>query len=146
MPVRGIVRQPTAAGLVSRTNAPIFVDSDDNIPYINPAGTGTSLVPFVLGLTGVTGAVIAAGSCALVSGVATIATGLSTVKGFAALINTPATGTYTTGANEVHGINVTSITTGSVVIQGVFNSLATGAATASVSGTAGFRWVAIGTA
>ena len=145
MPIRGIVRAKSVKGVVSDTNAPFYVDSDDNIPYIIPAGTGTSEIPFVLGLAGVTGAKIAAGSGVLVSGVATVATGLTTVKGFAGLVNTPAPGTYLTGVTEVHGLNITSVTTGSVVLQGVFNSLATGAATASVSGTAGFRWVAIGT-
>ena len=143
MPVRGIVRRATVAGEVTATNAPIYVDSDDNIPYLIPAGTGSSLVPFVLGLTGVTGAKIAAGSGVLVAGTGTIATGLATVKGFAAAVR-GATG-FATGATEVHEIQVTSITTGSVAVQGLFNAFVTGAATLSVSGTATFNWVAIGT-
>ncbi len=146
MPVRGILRKGTGApGLTSATNAPIYVNSADNLPYIVPAGTGTSEVPFVLGLAGVTGAKMAAGTGALVSGTGTVATGLATVKGITFTVTQPATGTYPTGASEVHSINVVSVTTGSVVIQGVFNSFTTGAATVSVSGTAGFRWVALGT-
>jgi hypothetical protein len=145
MPVRGVYRGPTAKGIASETNAPFFVDSDDNIPYVNVAGSGATVLPLVLGLAGVTGAKIAAGSGVLVSGVATVATGLSTVKGFSALVTTPTTGSYATGVTEVHGLNITSVTTGAVVVQGIFNSFATGAATLSVSGTAAFRWVAIGT-
>ena len=144
MPIRGILRQKTVPGLVSNTNAPFYVDSDDNIPYIIPAGTGTSEVPFVLGLSGVTGAKIAGGTGVLVSGVATIATGLTTVKGFTANVLS-ASGTFASGVSEVSNLCITSITTGSVVVQGLFNSFVTGAATISVSGTATFNWVAIGT-
>mgnify|MGYP001560408055 CR=1 FL=1 len=143
MPIRGIVRQASTPGLATGKNAPFFVDSDDNIPYINPAGTGTDVVPFVLGLAGVTGAKIAAGSGVLVSGIATVATGLTTVKGFSAAVR-GATG-FATGATEVHEIQIVSITTGAVAVQGVFNAFVTGAATISVSGTATFNWVAIGT-
>jgi hypothetical protein len=145
MPVRGILRSPTIKGLATPTHAPLHVDSDDNLPYMIPAGSGTTLVPLVIGLSGVTGVVIASGTGTLVSGVVTVATGLTTVKGFSATVKTPATGTYLTGVTEVHSINVTSITTGAVSVQGVFNSFVTGAATASVSGTAPFWWVAIGT-
>ncbi len=145
MPVRGILRSPVVAGVASKTNAPFHVDSDDNIPYINPAGTGSTMVPLVLGIGGVTGGVMAAGSGVLVSGVATVATGLGTVKGFMAQVLS-ASGTFATGVTEVSNLCITSITTGSVVVQGIFNSFATGAATASVSGTTSFRWVAFGTA
>lgn len=143
MPIRGLVRRATVPGQVSATNAPIYIDSDDNIPYCIPAGTGTSEVPFVLGLTGVTGAKIAAGSGTLVTGTAIVATGLTTVKGFSAAVR-GATG-FATGATEVHEIQIVSITTGAVSVQGVFNSFATGAATISASGTATFNWVAFGT-
>ena len=143
MPIRGIVRQATQAGFASTKNAPIFVDSDDDIPYIVPTGSGTGAVPFVLGLAGVTGAKLAAGSGVLVSGVATVATGLTTVKGFNADVR-GATG-FASGATEVHEIQIVSITTGAVAVQGIFNSFATGAATISVSGTATFNWIAVGT-
>ena len=143
MPVRGIVRSDVIKGVASETNAPFHVDSTDNIPYLIPAGTGTSLVPLVLGLAGVTGAKIAAGSGTLVSGVVTVDTGLTTVKGFSAAVR-GATG-FATGATEVHEIQIVSITTGAVAVQGIFNAFVTGAAPISVSGTATFNWVAIGT-
>ena len=88
---------------------------------------------------------VAAGTGTLVTGAVVVATGLATVTAFTASVKEPATGTYTTGANEVHSINVKSITTGAVSVDGVFNSLATGAATVSVSGTATFYWIAFGT-
>ena len=43
MPVRGLVRTAAFKGTVTDTNAPIYVDSDDNIPYLIPAGTGSSV-------------------------------------------------------------------------------------------------------
>ena len=143
MPVRGLVRTAAFKGTVTDTNAPIYVDSDDNIPYLIPAGTGSSLIPFVLGLTGVTGAKIAAGSGTLVTGTVIVATGLTTVKGFVATVY-GATG-FATGATEVHEIQVVSITTGAVSVQGIFNAFVTGAATISASGTATFYWLALGT-
>ena len=143
MPIRGLLRQPTVAGLATDKNAPIFVDSDDNLAYVNPAGTGSTLTPFIFGVAGVTGVRIAAGSGVLVTGAATVATGLTTVKGFAAAVR-GATG-FATGATEVHEIQIVSITTGAVAVQGIFNAFVTGAATISVSGTAAFNWVAFGT-
>jgi hypothetical protein len=85
----------------------------------------------------------AAGSGSLVSGTATIATGLNSVLSFNTILNGP-TG-FATGATEVSDIVVSSITTGSVVVKGTFNSFVTGAATISVSGTGGFFWQALGT-
>lgn len=86
---------------------------------------------------------VAAGTGTLVSGAATIATGLTSVTTFIGTMK-GATG-FATGATEVSGLNVSSITTGSVVVNGVFNSFATGAATISVSGTGTFTWIAFGT-
>ncbi len=142
--IRSLTRRPTILGYATAASAPIYVDSDDNAVKIIPAGTGTTEVVLAVA-GGASGFKMVAGSGALVSGTGTIATGLLTVQGITFTVNQPATGTYTTGANEVHTINVVSVTTGSVAIQGVFNSLTTGAATASVSGTAGFRYVALGT-
>ncbi len=90
------------------------------------------------------GAKIAGGTGSLVSGAATIATGLTTVLGFTA-VPISASGTFATGASEVFTIYVTSITTGSVVVNGVFNQFTTGNATKSVSGTTAFSWFAYGT-
>jgi len=85
----------------------------------------------------------AAGSGTLVSGTATIATGLNSVLSFNTILNGP-TG-FATGATEVSDIIVASITTGSVIVKGTFNAFVTGAATISVSGTGGFFWQAMGT-
>lgn len=86
--------------------------------------------------------VMAYGSGVLVSGVATIATGLSAISGFSA--NITGTGAKTTGAAECNSLQVT-VTTGSAAVQGFFNAFVTGASTISVSGTSPFSWVAIGT-
>lgn len=81
----------------------------------------------------------AAGSGAFASGVATIATGLSTVTSFQAEINATS---FATGATEIITAVVSgSPATGSVTLQGFV--LAT--TTKSVTGTAGFYWMAIGT-
>ena len=86
--------------------------------------------------------VMAYGTSALVSGIVTVATGLSAISCFTATIT--GTGAKTTGAAEVATLQVV-ITTGSAVVQGFFNSFVTGTPTISVSGTAPFRWMAIGT-
>ena len=85
---------------------------------------------------------MAYGSGVLVTGTATIATGLTSVAAFAC--NITGTGTKSSGATEVCTLQVASITTGSVVVQGFFNAFVTGASTISVSGTAPFQWIAIG--
>jgi hypothetical protein len=86
---------------------------------------------------------MAYGSGTLVTGAVTIATGLNTVSSFAASLT--GTGAKTTGAAEVATLQVASIATGSVVVQGFFNSFVTGTPTISASGTATFNWIAIGT-
>ena len=86
---------------------------------------------------------VAAGTGTLVSGTATIDTGLNTVRSFTANVNR--TTTPTTGAGEVAEIWVGTITTGSVDVTGAFNAFAPGAATISASGTSTFNWLAFGT-
>ena len=86
---------------------------------------------------------IAYGTGALVSGVVTIQTGLASVSNFLPVLT--GTGAKTTGAAEVATLQVHTITTGAVVVQGFFNSFVTGTPTISVSGTAAFSWIAIGT-
>jgi hypothetical protein len=86
---------------------------------------------------------IAYGTGSLVSGSVTIDTGLQSVSAFTA--NLTGTGAKTTGAAEVSALQIHTITTGSVVVQGFFNAFVTGASTISVSGTSAFRWIAIGT-
>lgn len=87
--------------------------------------------------------VLAYGSGVLVSGVATIATGLVSVNAFTATLT--GTGAKTTGAAETAALQIHTITTGSVIVQGFFNSYVTGTPTISVSGTNTFSWIAIGT-
>ena len=139
--IRSITRRPTVVGTASAGSAPIYVDSDDNTLKHIPAGSGTTEIAIPTAVS-TSGAKIAAGSGALVSGSATIATGLTSVLGFQATLNGP-TG-FTTGATEVSNLIVSTITTGSVVVKGVFNAFVTGAATLSSSGTGGFTWVAVG--
>ena len=86
---------------------------------------------------------MAFGTGTLVSGTATIATGLDTVVSFTANVNR--TTSPATGAGEVSNIWIGTITTGSVVVTGAFNAFVTGAATVSASGTATFNWLAFGT-
>ena len=82
------------------------------------------------------------GSGALVSGAATVQTGLRTVYAFQAT-NYGSTG-FATGATEVDDIIVASITTGAVSCKGVFSDFATGTRKISSSGTTTFYWVAFG--
>lgn len=104
--------------------SPLVLDAND--PVVNSA-------------TGGTGVKLAAGTGAFVSGAVTIATGLALVTGFSLTPTKTATGPAT-GATEITNWSAT-ITTGAVALQGY--SLWT--ITASVSGTMGFSWVAVGT-
>lgn len=47
MAIRGIVRSATKVGIASRTNVPIYVDSDDNKLKMIPAGSGSTEVEVV---------------------------------------------------------------------------------------------------
>lgn len=140
--VRSLVRTPTVRGYATSGSAPIYVDSDDNAVKLIPAGTGTTELAFNLAATS-SGFRTAAGTGTLVTGTATIATGLTSVLAFTASVY-GATG-FATGATEVDEIIVRTITTGSVVVTGAFNSFVTGAKTLSASGTATFYWIAFGT-
>lgn len=84
----------------------------------------------------------AAGTGTLVSGAATISTGLANVTAFTASLNR-STG-FASGATEVNTLMIGAITTGSVVVSGAFNAFVTGAATLSASGTTPFYWIAFG--
>lgn len=99
--------------------------------------------PYVRPVSGADTIRIAYGSGALASGVATVNTGLSTI--LAADVNLVGTTGFATGATEVSSV-IIKATTGSLAIQGVFNSFVTGAATLSASGTGQFTWIAIGNA
>ena len=144
MPTRSITRRPTLPGGYVATSgaAPIFVDSDDNSLQIVPAGSGSTAV--VIGLSASTsGFRSAAGTGVLVTGAVTVATGLSTVLSFQTTL--AGTGATATGATEVDTLLVSSITTGAVVVQGAYHSGTAAVQVASVSGTATFYWLALGT-
>lgn len=136
MPERGIWRGASQRGYATVTNAPIRVDSTTNLPMFNGLATGTTETALGVAVSA-SGARIAAGNAAFVSGAATIATGLTSVLSVQIMIL--ATG-FATGATEVSDVVVSSITTGSVVIQGY--RLQT--TTASASGTGTFYWLAVG--
>lgn len=139
MAVRGIHRGPTVRGAATPTNCPIYLDSDDNTPKLIPAGSGSTEVALALAASA-SGAKFAAGTATCVSGAVTVATGLSTVLGFAYSLN--ATG-FATGATEVTAIAINPtlpLATGAVACQGY--RLFT--VTASASGTGTFNWVAVG--
>lgn len=86
---------------------------------------------------------IANGTGTLVSGTVVVATGLATVASFvASMIGTGATAT---GATEAERIVVVSITTGAVTVNGSYHSATAAVMVQSVSGTAAFHWIAIGT-
>lgn len=141
MPERGIYRAAAFKGYATPTNAPVYVNSTDNLVHIIPIGSGTAEQVLSLAVS-TSGARSAAGTGTLVTGSAIVATGLTSVLQFSATVF-GATG-FATGATEVDRIIVSSITTGAVTVKGVFNSFATGAATISVSGTATFYWTAQG--
>lgn len=137
MAIRGLVRNPTALGFATPTNCPIYCDGDDGTIKVIPAGSGTTeqAIPFAISASG---AKIAAGTGAFVSGVATVATGLTSVLGFAITKTATATGPAT-GATEITNWGIT-ITTGSVSVVGY----RLWSITASASGTDAFTWVAVG--
>lgn len=140
--IRSIHRNPTVKGIATSASAPFYVDSDDNAVKVIPAGTGTTELAFMLAATA-SGFRVAGGSQALVSGAATVATGLSTVLSFQATL--AGTGATATGVTEVDTVLVNSITTGSVVVQGAYHSGTSAVQVPSVSGTATFYWLALGT-
>ena len=126
------------------TSAPSASDSADLVD-VSSTQTLTNKVAYVRDQTnsGASNRLMAYGSGTLVTGAVVVATGLSTVTAFTAT-QYGATG-FATGATEVHSVFVKSITTGAVTVGGIFNAFVTGAATISVSGTATFYWIAIGT-
>jgi hypothetical protein len=107
-----------------------------------PTIASSTGVPYIADATGAGLRRIASGTGALVTGAVTIATGLTACTTFVATLI--GTGASASGAAEVSLIVVSSITTGAVSCVGSYNA-ATGVRIASVSGTASFHWLAIGT-
>ena len=152
MPVRGLYRGATVKGTVTASNAPVYVDSDDNRLKVIPAGTGSTEVLFLdssygIGASGVVGTAagvkVAGGSGALVSGTAVVATGLATVSGFSWNI----VGATGTGAANAELPTITSIATGAVTITAFYVSTigASGASIISSGSAASYYWTALGT-
>lgn len=140
--IRSLHRNPTVKGIATSASAPIYVDSDDNAVKVIPAGTGTTEV--VLGMAAsASGFRSAAGTGTLVSGAVTIATGLTSVLSFQMTLI--GTGASATGASEVDTLLVSSITTGAVAVVGAYHSGTAAVQVQSVSGTAAFYWLALGT-
>lgn len=137
--IRSLTRRPTIAGYASAGSAPIYVDSDDNIPKIIPSGTGTTELPFVLSATA-SGARVAGGTGTLVTGTAAITTGLTTVLSFTCSQTTQPTGT---GVNSDQ-ILVPTWATGTVTVTAYSVSTITGATIAASGSTGSFSWIAIG--
>ena len=142
MPARSVRRAATVAGYAIPTAAPLYIDSDDNALKLIPAGTGTTELAVCLAATA-SGFRFAAGTGSLVTGTLVVATGLTTVLAFAPVLN--GTGASATGATEVDTLLVSSITTGAVTVQGAYHSGTAAVQLASVSGTATFYWIAVGT-
>lgn len=140
MPERGIYRAASVKGVATVTNAPIYINSTDNLPHLIPIGSGTAEVIIPVAVS-TSGARFAAGSGSLVSGAATVATGLTSVLGFTATLS--GTGAHATGVTEVAQLSALSITTGAVSLIGLYSTAAATWVT-SVSGTGGFYWTAVG--
>ena len=142
MPARSIRRAATVAGYAIPTAAPFYVDSDDNALKLIPAGTGTTELAVCLAATA-SGFRFAGGSGALVTGALVVATGLTSIIAFTATLS--GTGASATGATEVDTLVVASITTGAVTVNGAYHSGTAAVQVQSVSGTATFYWIAVGT-
>jgi hypothetical protein len=141
MPVRGLYRGATVKGTVSAANAPIYIDSDDNLLKFIPAGTGSTEVVALAGIG--SAAKVAGGSGALVSGASVVATGLASVLGFSWNI----VGATGTGAANAQLPTITSITTGAVTITAYYVSTigASGATVIASGSAASYYWTAVGT-
>jgi hypothetical protein len=113
----------------------------------NTSSIGARTDPYVREVNGTDKVRIAYGSQALVSGAATVKTGLNSVIGFQATVLGTATG-FAAGATEVSSIIVSGATgpiaTGDVAVLGVWVGVTTGAAKISTSGTTTFYWLAAG--
>lgn len=139
--IRSITRRPSIAGVGYATagSAPFYVDSDDNIPKVVPAGTGTTELSFMMGVT-TSGARVAGGTGALVTGTLAVVTGLTTVLSFTCSPTAQPTGT---GVNSDQ-ILVPTWATGTVTVTAFSVSSVTGATIAASGSTGAFSWLAIG--
>lgn len=159
--IRSLTRNPTVKGAASGASAPIYVDSDDNIVKVIPAGSGTTEVqivdvssvqtltnktiassagtPFVGGVAA--GYKLARGSQALDGANPTpVVTGLATVVAFVVtLANAAAPGIGTSILTRG------TVAAGTVDVNAWKVTSAIDATLIASAGTETFDWVAIGT-
>ncbi len=172
MSIRGIVRQATVAGVASTKNAPIFIDSDDNILYTIPAGSGTTVVaqcdvssvqtltnktlttptiassatfPVVKDATGAGLRLVAGGTGAMVSGTITITTGLTQILGMTANVVVQPNATGALSPQILVVAPGTGASGGSGVVTAYFISSGTGATTIASGSSGTVAWTAFGT-
>ncbi len=125
-----------------RVNAGTAAQAGDTADLVDVTN-GLNQLQGIKDLTSTGAGKIAYGTGTLVSGTVTVATGLTLCTAFATtLIGTGATAT---GATEVERLVVASITTGAVVVNGSYHSGTAAVCVQSVSGTAAFYWVGVGT-
>ena len=140
MPARSVRRAATVAGYAIPTAAPLYVDSDDNALKLIPAGTGTTELAVCLAATA-SGFRMAVGTGTLVTGALTVATGLTTILGFALTNTDKPTGTGAASDQLLAGV----VTTGSIAVTAYSISSVTGATIAADTSTGAFTWIAVGT-
>lgn len=87
--IRSITRRPTIAGYATAGSAPLYVDSDDNIPKLNPFGTGTTEVAL---LTSIERSVTPTAAVALLASQSGMNVFLNAAAGFAITLPAPAAG------------------------------------------------------
>lgn len=144
MPTRALARTNAPRGYAIPTNCPIRVDNSTNGVKIIPAGTGSTEVELLQTITvGATGSLkLAAGTGALVSGAATIATGLSNILGYSVDGGGNPSGATAAASPQL----LTAVaTTGSLAVTAYAVTSVTGAVTASTGATGSFSWFAFGT-
>lgn len=115
MAVRNIRRQATVAGVATPTAAPIYIDSDDNILKMIPAGSGTTEVQVIDAssaqtLTGktITGANISAG---VNSDIKALAAAITYTSNVTAAVITGFSWTVVAGATYVFEMNLPTVMT-----------------------------------
>ena len=139
MPIRSVVRCPEPKGYATPDNAPLFVDADDNQLKLIPAGTGSTVVPIMQGITGAV-AKIAGGTGALVTGALSFASGLTTIVSAWANPAAQPTGTGTASMQ----ILVPTWATGALTVTAYSVASVTGGTAAASTSTGAFTWGAIG--
>ncbi len=147
MPERGIYRAASVKGYAMPTNAPVYVNSSDNLIHIIPIGSGTTeqIIPVA---TSTSGARFAAGTATLASGTKAVATGLTQILSFS--VTSSGAEQLATGDKSVQSFGVTVGTgasggTGTVTAYyATVASVGSGAMAASTGSSGTFNWIAVG--